>query len=258
MEQQTGTEELVFDTSDATTQASEATTEQMQDSSAAVEETTEQTTSGEQEASAEPAATEEAQTGDAIDEFLAKKGIKTDDPDALRKVAEMYRNVEKGFYSKSQENAQLARKLADSRIPEARADQEALSEVRALRTERNVERWMAEHKITPEEEAKMAEYCQRPMTDANGNARVNPATGQPLTMGLAVLNGILTLDDVYRLTNDGKAKELDNLKQSYREEVLKEAEARQAAKRPAANATNSTQFSKPTEDDPLLDGLFGR
>jgi hypothetical protein len=81
-------------------------------------------------------------------------------------------------------------------------------------------------------------------------------TGEPLTKGLLVLNGAMTLDDVYKLSGAGKV-EVENLKQDLRKEVLKEMEARQAAKRPAANATDSTQFSKAEENDPFTSGLFG-
>jgi hypothetical protein len=223
--------------------------------SSAVEATNEQTTS-ENEANDEPAATDNAQTGDAIDEFLAKKGIKTDDPDAIRKLAEMYQNVEKGFYNKSQEKAQLERKLAEARIPEIRPDQEALSEVRAMRTEMSVEKWKAGRNLSAEDEQKMIEFVQTPITDANGNVQVNPTTGQPITKGMLVLNGVLSLDDVYALSGAGKL-EVDSLKENLRKEVQKEMEARQAAKRPSSNATDSTQFGNADNDDPFVKSLFG-
>ena len=257
MDEQTVNEAPLFEASDVEPVANDTTTEQADDmGSSAVEATNEQTTS-ENEANDEPAATEDkAQTGDAIDEFLAKKGINTNDPEALRKVAEMYRNSEKGFYNKSQEVAQLSRKLAQSRVPEMRPDQEALSEVRSMRTEMAVEKWKTEHNLSPEDEAKMIEYIQTPLYDQRGQVQVNPMTGEPLTKGLLVLNGAMTLDDVYKLSGAGKV-EVENLKQDLRKEVLKEMEARQAAKRPAANATDSTQFSKAEEDDPFTSGLFG-
>ena len=86
--------ELEFDTSDL---SEPETVEQNveTESSPAVEETNEQSASEEQAEVEQAASTEEAQAGDAISEFLAKKGIKTDDPEALRKVTEMYQNAEK-------------------------------------------------------------------------------------------------------------------------------------------------------------------
>ena len=257
MDEQTVNDAPLFDASDVEPVANDTTTEQAEDmGSSAVEATNEQTDS-ENEATEQPAATEnEAQTGDAIDEFLAKKGIKSDDPDALRKVAEMYKNSEKGFYQKSQEKAQLERRLAESRIPEIRPDQEALSEVRSLRTEMSVEKWKAGRNLSAEDEQKMIDYVQSPITDANGNVQVNPQTGQPITKGMLVLNGVLSLDDVYTLSGAGKV-EVDSLKENLRKEVQKEMEARQAAKRPSSNATDSTQFGSAEADDPFSKALLG-
>ena len=256
MDEQTVNEAPLFEASDVEPVANDTATEQADDmGSSAVEATNEQTDS-ENEATDTPAATEEAQTGDAIDEFLAKKGIKADDPEALRKVAKMYQNSEKGFYNKSQEKAQLERQLAQSRIPEIRPDQEALSEVRAMRTEMSVEKWKAGRNLSAEDEQKMIEFVQTPITDANGNVQVNPQTGQPITKGMLVLNGVLSLDDVYALSGAGKV-EVDSLKENLRKEVQKEMEARQAAKRPSSNATDSTQFGNADTDDPFVKSLFG-
>lgn len=224
MDEQTVNEAPLFDASDVVPVANDVTTEQAEDmGSSAVEATNEQTDS-ENEATDAPAATEEAQTGDAIDEFLAKKGIKADDPEALRKVAKMYQNSEKGLYQKSQEKAQLERQLAQSRIPEIRPDQEALSEVRAMRTEMSVEKWKAGRNLSAEDEQKMIEFVQTPITDANGNVQVNPQTGQPITKGMLVLNGVLSLDDVYALSGAGKV-EVDSLKENLRKEVQRDGSA---------------------------------
>jgi hypothetical protein len=73
---------------------------------------------------------------------------------------------------------------------------------------------------------------------------------------MLVNNGVLTLDDVYRLSGCG-VKQVDDLKANLRKEIENEMAARQAAKRPSSNATNSTQFSKAEQDDPFLTGLFG-
>lgn len=255
MDEQTVNEPSLFEASDIEPMANGATEEQADEVDGSAVEATNEQTDSENKATNEPAAPT-TQTGDAIDEFLAKKGINTNDPEALRKVAEMYRNSEKGFYNKSQEVAQLSRRLAQSRVPEMRPDQEALSEVRSMRTEMAVEKWKTEHNLSPEDEAKMIEYIQTPLYDQRGQVQVNPMTGEPLTKGLLVLNGAMTLDDVYKLSGAGKV-EVENLKQDLRKEVLKEMEARQAAKRPAANATDSTQFSKAEEDDPFISGLSG-
>lgn len=259
MDEQTVNEAPLFEASDIEPVANDSATEQAIEEdmgSSAVEETTEQTTS-ENEATEEPAAsTEEAQTGDAIDEFLAKKGVKSDDPDALRKLAEMYQNVEKGFYNKSQENAQLQRRLAEQRVPESNPNQEALSEVRSMRIEMEANKWKNDRNLSPADEQKMIEYITSPLKDAKGNDVIDPATGTVLTKGLLVNNGALSLDDVYKLAGCGSV-EVDNLKADLRNEVKKEMEARQAAKRPSSNATDSTQFSKADNADPFASALLG-
>ena len=258
MDEQTVNEQPLFEASDVSPVANDETTEQADNvGSSAVEATNEQTAS-EETANEEPAASNEenAQTGDAIDEFLAKKGIKADDPNAVRKIADMYRNAEKGFYNKSQEAAQLQRRLAEAQPQETRPDLQAINEVRSLRIEMDTNKWKAEHNLSAEDEQKMIAYVTQPLTDSRGNVLTDPATGNPLTRGLLVNNGALSLDDVYKLAGCGVV-EVDNLKQNLREEVMKEMEARQAAKRPSANATNSTQFGQAEQKDAFLDGLFG-
>ena len=255
MDEQTVNDDSLFDASDVEAVANDSTTEQAENTDGSAVEVTNEQTDSQEEANEEPAVTD-TQTGDAIDEFLAKKGIDRNDPDALRKVADMYRNSEKGFYSKSQEAAQLQRQLAQQQVSQAQPDQQALNEVRSMRIEMDTKEWKAKHNLSPEDEQKMVEYVSAPLTDRQGNVIYDPVTGVPLTKGLLVNNGAMSLDDVYRLAGCGVQK-VDNLKQNLRQEVEKEMAARQAAKRPSAKATDSTQFGKAQEDDPFLSGLFG-
>lgn len=255
MDEQTVNDDSLFDASDVEAVANDSTTEQAENTDGSAVEVTNEQTDSQEEAIEEPAVTD-TQTGDAIDEFLAKKGIDRNDPDALRKVADMYRNSEKGFYSKSQEAAQLQRQLAQQQVSQSQPDQQALNEVRSMRIEMDTKEWKAKHNLSPEDEQKMVEYVSAPLTDRQGNVIHDPVTGVPLTKGLLVNNGAMSLDDVYRLAGCGVQK-VDNLKQNLRQEVEKEMAARQAAKRPSAKATDSTQFGKAQEDDPFLSGLFG-
>jgi hypothetical protein len=255
MDEQTGTDDSLFDASDVEAVANDSTDEQADNNDGSAVEVTNEQTDSQERAIEEPAVTE-TQTGDAIDDFLAKKGIDRNDPDALRKVADMYRNSEKGFYSKSQEAAQLQRQLAQQRVPQVQPDQEALNEVRSMRIEMDTKEWKSKHNLSPEDEQKMVEYVTSPLTDRRGNVVYDPVTGAPLTKGLLVNNGAMSLDDVYRLAGCGVQK-VDDLKANLRKEVEKEMAARQAAKRPSAKATDSTQFGKAQEDDPFLSGLMG-
>lgn len=258
MDEQTGTDDSLFNASDVEAVANDSTEEQAENNDGSAVEVTNEQTDSQDEAIEEPAVTATTQTGDAVDEFLAKKGINASDPDALRKVAEMYRNSEKGFYNKSQEAAQLQRQLAQQRVPQAQADadQQALNEVRSMRIEMDTKEWKSKHNLSPEDEQKMVEYVSAPLTDRQGNIVYDPMTGMPLTKGLLVNNGAMSLDDVYRLAGCGVQK-VDNLKDNYRKEVEKEMAARQAAKRPDAKATDSTKFGKAQDDDPFLSGLMG-
>lgn len=245
----------IFEASDFDSVANESYEEQAVEDggNSAVEDSVEQSTS--QDTATDSADTTDVQTGDAIDEFLAKKGIKSDDPDALRKVADMYRNVEKSFNQKAQEKAQLERQLTQSRIPEMRPEQEALSQVKAIKTEMEVERWKAQRNLAPEAEQKMMEFIASPITDVNGQVQTD-MNGNPISKGALVLNGILSLDDVYRLAGCEEIK-VDDLKEQMRAEVRKEMVARQTAKRPVATATDSSQFSKAEEHDDFLEGFLG-
>ena len=259
MDEQTGTDDSLFDASDVEAVANDSTEEQAENNDGSAVEVTNEQTDSQEEAIEQPAVTE-TQTGDAIDEFLAKKGIDRNDPDALRKVADMYRNSEKGFYSKSQEAAQLQRQLAQQRVPQPQAQtdagQQALNEMRSMRIEMDTKEWKSKHNLSPEDEQKMVEYVSSPLTDRQGNVVYDPVTCMPLTKGLLVNNGAMSLDDVYRLAGCGVQK-VDNLKENLRKEVEKEMAARQAAKRPSAKATDSTQFGNAQEDDPFLSGLMG-
>ena len=246
--------ELEFDTSDL---SEPETVEQNveTESSPAVEETTEQPASEEQAEVEQAASTEEAQAGDAISEFLAKKGIKTDDPEALRKVTEMYQNAEKGFYQKSQEKAQLERRLAETQASApSPADEQALKEVRSMRTEMTVAKWKQEKGLTEEAEQKMMAWCAEPMRDSQGNIR-RDQNGNPIVKGWNYINGNMSLDDIYRLSG-ADALKVDDLTEKIRNEVKEEMAARQNAKRPSASSTDSTKFGVPKENDPFMDGLL--
>lgn len=205
----------------------------------------------------------ESQTGDEIEEFLAKKGVKMDDPDALRKVADMYRNVEKGYGQKSQEKAQLERQLEQLRAQAAptRPSKDPMARVEALERQYQADRqlaavkeWKAAKNLSPEVEERMVNYLGEqivsngvPQTDANGN---------PLTRMFLVNNGIMTYDDVFRAVG-GDSFKADAVKQELKTAVANEIAAKQNAKSPASLATDSTQFAKPkTADDEFIDGLF--
>lgn len=259
MDEQTVSEKDLFEPSDIDNQDVEQS-EKEEDS--AVEETNEErSTSEEQDSNTEPEATAdksaEAQTGDAIDEFIAKKGVDPGDPQAARKIAAMYQNVEKGFYQKSQEKAELERKLANSQPAQSTPDQQALSEVRALKTQMSVEKWKQEKKLDQATEQKMMDWFSQPMI--KDGRPILDANGNPMIKGYLYASGVVSLDDVYNFVG-GNANAEDGRRQAIteelRDEVKKEMSARQAAKSPKQGSTDSTQFGNPNKEaDFFLEGL---
>ena len=237
------------------------------ESSPAVEETTEQPTSQNEATDSTEDSTNanESQTGDEIEEFLAKKGIKLDDPDALRKVADMYRNVEKDYGKKSQEKAQLERQLEQLNSQQAPITPSAdpMERVQALERQLAADRqlaavkdWKAAKNLSPEVEAKMVEFLSQPL-EANG-VKQTDNMGNPLTKMFLVQAGALSYDDVFRAVG-GDSFKADAVKQELKAAVANEIAAKQNAKSPSSLATDSTQFAQPkTADDEFIDGLFDK
>ncbi len=256
---ETVNEPLVFEESDF---ADDQTTET---SSPAVEETNEQPTSQNEATDSKVDSTNanESQTGDEIAEFLAKKGVKLDDPDALRKVAEMYRNVEKDYGKKSQEKAQLERQLEQinaQQVP-VTPSVDPIDRIQALERQLAADRqlaavkeWKAAKNLDPEVEAKMVEYLSQPL-EANG-VKQTDNDGNPLTKMFLVQAGALSYDDVFRAVG-GDSFKAEAVKEELKTAVANEIAAKQNAKSPSSLATDSTQFAKPKEaDDEFVDGLF--
>lgn len=236
------------------------------EASPAVEETKEQPTSQSEakDSTDDSTIAKESQTGDEIEEFLAKKGVKLDDPNALRKVADMYRNVEKEFGKKSQEKAQLERQIeqmnAQTYHPSASSD--PMERVQALERQLNADRqlqatkeWKAAKNLSPEVEEKMVEFLKQPIV-SNGVLQTDNQ-GVPLTKYFLVQAGALSLDDVFNAVG-GDSLKAEAIKEELKTAVANEIAAKQTAKGPSSLATNSTQFAQPKEaDDDFVAGLSG-
>jgi hypothetical protein len=236
----------------------------VENSSPAVEETKEQPTSQNEATDSTEDSTKnanESQAGDEIEEFLAKKGIKLDDPDGLRKVADMYRNVEKDYNKKAQEKAQLERQIASlaqqPSTPTGDPIQRIANLERQIQADRQVQatrEWKAAKNPSPEAEQKMIEYLSQPLM-SKGVLQTDPQ-GNPLTKYFLVQQGVLSLDEVYNQVG-GDSFKADAIKEELKAAVANEIAAKQAAKGGSSIATNSTQFSQPKQaDDDFLAGLF--
>ena len=236
------------------------------EASPAVEETKEQPTSQDEAKDSREDSTNanEPKPSDEIEEFLAKKGIKLDDPDALRKVADMYRNVEKDYGRKSQEKAKLERQLEQMNAQSIPAVPSAdpMQRIQALEQQLNADRqlaaakeWKAAKNLSPEVEEKMVDFLKQPLV-SNGVPQTDN-NGNPLTKYFLVQAGALSLDDVFNAVG-GDSLRADAIKQELKAAVANEIAAKQNAKSPSALATDSTQFAKPKEaDDEFAAGLFG-
>lgn len=237
------------------------------ETSPAVEETSEQPTSQNEAKDSMDDSTiaKESQTGDGIEEFLAKKGVKLDDPDALRKVADMYRNVEKEFGKKSQEKAQLERQLEQmsAQANQASTSTDPMERIQALERQLNADRqlqaakeWKAAKNLSPEVEEKMVDYLKQPLI--SGGVLQTDNQGNPLTKYFLVERGVLSLDEVFNAVG-GDSLKADAIKQELKTAVANEIAAKQTAKGPSSLATNSTQFAQPkTAEDEFVAGLFDK
>lgn len=235
-------------------------------SSPAVEETNEQPTSQDEakESMDDSNNANEPKTGDEIEEFLAKKGIKLDDPDALRKVADMYRNVEKDYGRKSQEKAKLERQLEEMNMQARQSAPSAdpMERIQALEQQLNADRqlaaakeWKAAKNLSPEVEEKMVDFLKQPLI-SNGVPQTDNQ-GNPLTKYFLVQAGALSLDDVFNAVG-GDSLKADAIKEELKTAVANEIAAKQNAKSPSALATDSTQFAQPKEaEDDFVAGLLG-
>ena len=233
--------------------------------SPAVEETNEQPTSQEEakDSTDDSNNANEPKTGDEMEEFLAKKGVKPDDPDALRKIVGMYQNVEKEFGKKSQEKAKLERQLEEMNIQSRQTTPSAdpMERIQQLEQRINADRqlnatkeWKAAKNLSPEVEEKMVNFLKQPLV-SNGVPQTDNQ-GNPLTKYFLVQAGALSLDDVFNAVG-GDSLKADAIKQELKTAVANEIAAKQNAKSPSALATDSTQFAQPKEaEDDFVSGLF--
>ena len=125
-----------------------------------------------------------------------------------------------------------------------------------MKAEMDANKWKQSVELTPEAEQKMVDYLAQPITDANGDPLINPQNGQIMTKGLLVINGQLSLDDVYKIVGANTVK-TDSIRSELKEEIKKEMAARQVSKRPTMQSSDSSQFGDKEESDPFLDGLLG-
>lgn len=231
------------------------------EASPAVQESNEQPASPKEEVESKDVPdAKETQPGDEIDDFLAKKHIDKSDPEALRKIADMYRNAEKALGRNFQEKAKLERQIAESLSKPAQASENPMERIQALERQLAADRqvqatkeWKAAKNLSPEVEEKMVDFLKQPIVQ-NGVVQKDNQ-GNTLSKYWLVGQGILTLDDVYKAVG-GDSIKAEAIKEELKTAIVKETQAKQAKGGAKPLSTNSTQFSDPKGNDPFLDGLF--
>lgn len=181
---------------------------------------------------AEPTTTEDSQeAATPVDDNLAwlqNKGIDPQSPEALAKVAEMYRNAEKAMHNKSQEKAELQQALQQpqEQLTDANGnyDPTAVLEARlqAIENERNVERFFNTNPDAKAYEEKMIDMVS---TDPNLNYLVS--------------NNVLSIENLYQMAKGADPSLEQSLKSEGGREALQKVADKQQAKAVTGSATNS-------------------
>ena len=192
----------------------------------------------------------QAEDAEIID-FLAKKGLNVEQLDnpkeAMLKLGKMALNSERGYKNGTQEIAELRRQLAEINAYNANQNQNAIEESNAQFLN-EVQTWSQNKNLSESQEAVLVEWLKQPVGGFLPD-------GMPVMRIHLVANGALKLDDAYKAAGLDEIK-ASELRASMRAEVEKELIAKQTAKRPSGNATNSMQFAKPSDEtDLFLDGF---
>lgn len=198
----------------------------------------------EPEAPAESDSTEEQkpeQTDNSEDdaEWLAKKGIDLEAPDAAAKLAKMYRNAEKAMHKNGQKASELEKKLQEQPVDVDTDNplvERLANEVVLMKRADAVRNFKSEVNLTPEQEAKMVSYISE-----------NPS------MSELVNAGYLSLQQLYKLSGAGEI-DPDTVKAQGGQEALEKLASKQRATAPKGAASNSNGTSTP-KDDPFLAGF---
>jgi len=162
-------------------------------------------------------------------EWLQNKGIDPTSPEALAKVAEMYRNAEKQMHQASSEKAQLQSALtepAQSDVADTYNDDPQTSqlakEVQAMKMERNVEKFWNNNPDAKQYEDKMTDMVTQ---DPN--------------LKLLVNNGYFSVEQLYYMAKGADPSRESTLKTEGGREALQKVADKQQAKAVTGNASSS-------------------
>lgn len=176
-------------------------------------------------------------------EWLKNKGVDPTDPEAVAKVAKMYRDAEKAMHQSTTKASELEQKLVGDvqtqPIDAANPDlvQQLAGEIQALKTAQNVNSFFASNPEAKALESKMTEMV----------------TERP-ELGELVKSGYLSLNDLHAMAKASTPGLDDQLKAEGGREALQTVAAKQQAKAVHGAATSS-ELTPNTPEDAFLTGL---
>jgi DNA polymerase sigma len=200
------------------------------------EQTTQQTAATQP---AEPKTTDDqgpAPQGDDNLDWLQKKGIDPQSPEALSKIAEMYRNAERKMHESTAKASNLESTITDAAqnadIVQEEPTTELAQRLQALELKDKVNTFFSQDGIDPEMRPRMAEYAQK-----------NP------NVAYLVENGYMTVQDLYNMTRGGDDGLLTKAKQDGGREALQKVADKQQAKAISGHAVSSSLEGTVTKDN---------
>lgn len=164
--------------------------------------------------------------------WLSSKGVDPNSPEALAKVAEMYRNAEKAMHNSTAKAASLEQTLSQP-APDAGTDQDDLTgmlleKVQSLELASNVNNWLSAGGDT---ELAAERKALEPLMAAKIAERTD--------LGQLVKGGYLSYDELAALTKGSDPNYGDKLKQDGGREALEQVASKQQARAVPGVATTS-------------------
>jgi hypothetical protein len=187
---------------------------------------------------------EEPSIDNSATDWLKNKGIDPNSPEALEKVASMYRESEKALHKKAQQASQLEKsvKVTDEEIPlEATQSQLDSVRVRNLELRQELIDWRQNNPDKRELETKMTGLLNE---DPNLKALVR--------------EGYLNFDKLYAMAKGLDGGHDDAVKSQAKRETLERLAQKQQAAVPTGNAVNPSGTGSESITSQNVDRLVGQ
>lgn len=231
---------------DETTTTVPVDTDGVQDQSTQPDQTTAPVAEAPQTEVSNPEPSTEQTADDNLD-WLQSKGIDPQSPEAITKLAEMYKNAERQMTKVSQEASELKKSLNPE--PQTGPVDDGMGEFIAdYKRDKMISTFKDTHEDWKEQEPVMAKLLTE---------QVNTSQGL-LTRSQLVNAGILSLEDVYTMAK-GSSPDTESIKADAKNEVLQQLANTQRAGGAQSSATNSNPKAPNTDTamDALRKGLEG-